>query len=377
MSDNRESWGRARIEPLAPLAFAVSTGIVVDRYFEPLGTFAWSVSAAALASIAAVAWRPRWVGGWAIVAAFVALGGAWHHYWWSDLAPGDLARATWTPGERRPCWVRGVPVEASTFRAGDDGPRDRGSTRTVLALTGINDGRGWRPASGKLQTWIAGDRSDLEAGSPIEAAGLIAPIEGPVNPGEVDFRPILRSRGIRLRLSVDEPSGVWPDPEGADWPLTRYLGVIRERAARLLASGLDPAVVPLAQALLLGRREAVDPEVNDAFARTGTTHLLAISGLHLQVLAVALGACVRAMGIGRKGANGVVIAGTVTYAVLVGLAPSVVRSAVMTLGGCFAGMKDRCVGRANLLSGAALATLLHNPADLFDVGCQLSFLAVA
>ncbi len=377
MSDDRESCRRGRIAPLAPLAFAVASGVVADRYVGPLGTFAWSVSALALACVAALAWRLRGFGGLAIVGAFVALGGGWHHYWWSDLVPDDLARAPWTSGERRPTWVRGVPVEAATFREGDGGPGDRGSTRTVLALTGINDGRGWRPASGKVQTWIAGDRSDLEAGRAVEAAGMLSTIEGPLNPGEVDFRPILRSRGIRLRLAVDEPSGVWADPEGLDWPWTRFLGEIRVRAALRLTSGLDPSVAPLASALLLGRREAVDPEVNDAFARTGTTHLLAISGLQLQVLAVALGACIRAMGMGRKGAFGVVIAGTVAYAMLVGLAPSVVRSAAMTVGACLAGMKDRCVGPANLLGGAALATLLHNPTDLFDVGCQLSFLAVA
>ena len=46
-------------------------------------------------------------------------------------------------------------------------------------------------------------------------------------------------------------------------------------------------------------------------------------------------------------------------------------------GPAWPGWRDRCVGPANLLSGAALVTLLLNPADLFDVGCQLSFLAVA
>ena len=311
------------------------------------------------------------------MAAFVALGGGWHHYWWSDLAPDDLARANWASAGRRPCWVRGVTVEGATFRTGDGGPGDRGSTRAIVALTGINDGRGWRAASGRVQTWITGDRSDLEAGRAVEAAGAMSAIEGPLNPGEFDYRPILRSKGIRLRLSVDEPSGIWPDPNGADWPWHRRLGAIRAWSARKLASGLDPSVAPLALALLLGVREAVDPEVNDAFARTGTTHLLAISGLHLQVLAVFLGACVRGVGVGRKGTFGVVALGTVAYAVLVGWAPSVVRSAAMTCGACAAGWKDRCARPANLLSGAALMTLVFNPSDLFDVGCQLSFIAVA
>ena len=362
---------------MMPLALAVAAGVLADRSAGPWGTFAWSASAVTLAVVGWLARRTRVPCDVAIVAAVVAIGGGWHHYWFSDLAADDLARASWPSGDRRPAWVRGVAVETATFREGDGGPVDRGSTRTVLALTGINDGRGWRAASGKLLTYIAADRSDLEPGRPVEAAGLLSPIEGPSNPGEVDFRPIYRSRGVRLRLTVDEPSGVWPDPAGAEWPWTRWLGETRARADRLLSTGLDGSTAPLASALLLGRREAVDPEVNDAFARTGTTHLLAISGLHLQVLALALGASARVMGVGRRSAYALVIAGTVGYALLVGLAPSVVRSAAMTVGACLAGMKDRCVGPANLLAGAALLTLLHNPADLFDVGCQLSFLAVA
>lgn len=377
MSEDRESSRRDRVAPLAPLALAVASGVAVDRFGIPWGTAAWAALAVAGSVVAALAWRSPKAGSVAILGAFVGLGGAWYHHRWSDLAPDDLARSAWAPGEQRPSWVRGVPVEVATFRPGAGGPSDRGSTRTVVALTGLHDGRGWRPASGLVQVSIVGDRSDLTPGLPVQAAGGLSAIEGPLNPGEVDFRPILRARGIRLRLAVDDPLGLWPDPLGEPWPWVRWLGATRIRAAEQLTGGLDPAVAPLAMALLLGRREAVAPEVNDAFARTGTTHLLAISGLHLQVLAVALGGTLRSLGVGRRRSYGAVIAATVAYALLVGLAPSVVRSAAMTVGACLAGMKDRCVGPANLLAGSALATLALNPADLFDVGCQLSFLAVA
>ena len=352
-------------------------GVAVDRWLDPWGTFAWSLAAMACALVAALARRAEGLRGPATIAAFVALGAAWHHQHWSDLAPDDLARAPWESAGPRPAWLRGVPVEAATFRPGQNGPDDRGSTRTTLALTAIHEGQGWRPISGQVQTFVVGDRSDLVPGRAVEAAGVLSSIDGPLNPGQVDFRPVLRARGIRLRLAVDDPSGIWPDPSGPDWPWTHFLGKVRAWSARRLASGLDPKVTPLALALLLGRREAVDPEVNDAFSRTGTTHLLAISGLHLQVLAVALGGCVRGLGFGRRTAFLTVMAATAAYALLVGLAPSVVRSAAMTLGACLAGLRHRGANPANLLGGAALATLAHNPADLFDVGCQLSFLAVA
>ncbi|WP_435020819.1 ComEC/Rec2 family competence protein [Tundrisphaera sp. TA3] len=369
---------RVRVAPLAPIAAAMSAGIVIDRFLDPWATAAWAALALAGAALAGAAWRRPRASSWAIAAAFVALGGSWHHRCWTDLEPDDLARGVWTADDRRPAWIRGVLDEPAAYRpGGGDRPDDRGSTRAVIAVTGWNDGRGWHPASGRVQAWIAGDRSDLEAGRPVEAAGTLGAIQGPPNPGEFDPRPMLRARGIRLRLAVDEPGAIWDDPRGEPWPTTRRLNAVRSWSARTLSDRLDPGVAPLASALLLGRREAVDPDVNDAFARTGTTHLLAISGLHLQVLAAVLAIGVRLLGMGRRGAFATVALGTVAYAILVGPAPSVARSAAMTVGVCLAGWCDRRTRPANLLAGALLATLLLNPANLFDVGCQLSFLAVA
>ena len=82
-------------------------------------------------------------------------------------------------------------------------------------------------------------------------------------------------------------------------------------------------------------------------------------------------------GVGRKRSWGLVGVATVTYGCLVGWSPSVTRSVVMTLVLCLGLFKDRRPRPANLLAVAALATLAFNPSDLFHVGCQLSFLAVA
>jgi competence protein ComEC len=363
------------VAPLVPLALAVAAGIAVDRSFEPCGTFTWAaIALGVVAAIEVGARRDRRAWDLALRAAFVAIGGGWHHHCWSDVAADDLARRV---SERpRPAWVRGVLREVLGKRPGA-GPGDPGATRAVLELTGICDGRLWQPASGRAQLFIAGDRTDLRAGEPVEAAGALARPEGPLNPGEFDFRNYLRAQGIRLRLSVDDPQSVWRDPAGTWWPWTRRLGAVRAWSQARLVGGLDARIAPLAAALVLGRREGVDPDVNDAFARTGTTHLLAISGLHLQVLAGVLWFAFRALGLGRRGAFSAVALATIAYALLVGLAPSVVRSAAMTVTYCLACLFDRKARPANTLALAALATLALNPAYLFDVGCQLSFLAVA
>ena len=366
------------VAPMMPAALGVIAGIVADRFVIGWGTLAWCSWAIVGAAVAIGEGRAGRRSSLGIILAFVGVGGAWHHGRWSDLAGDDLARGFSARDVPRPCWLRGMVVEAPVFRDDPDRPGGQGTTRTVVAVTGASDGRDWGRASGKVAAWIGGDRTDLEPGRPVELAGSLAPIGGPLNPGERDARESWRAEGVRLRVAVDSASGVWDDPHGEIWPWTYRLGRVRDWAYRRLVGGLDPSVVPLASALLLGRREGVDPGLNDAFARTGTTHLLAISGLHLQALAALVWLVARAVGLRHRPAlvGGGDRLGT-AYAGLVGLMPSVARSLAMTLAVCLAALIDRHARPANLLATAALATLWHDPTDLFDVGCQLSFLAVA
>ena len=143
-----------------------------------------------------------------------------------------------------------------------------------------------------------------------------------------------------------------------------------------MIEGLRPDVAALASALLLGRYDAVDQETFADFSRTGTTHILAISGLHMQALATVLGFTLTIVGVGRKPAALIVIIATLAYTLVVGPMPSVVRSAAMTVVVALAVICDYPVRSANVLALAALITLGFNPAFLFDAGCQLSFIAV-
>jgi competence protein ComEC len=358
--------------PLAPVAISVSLGVLADRFVVPWETITWS-AIAVCAGVIVLFVRSSWTFA-AVLVAFVALGAAWHHHHWSDLAPDDLARGDWSSGGL--VQLRGALAEVPTFRAGLQ-PHDQGATRTHLIVTGLYDGQAWHPASGRLAMSVPGDRSDLAMGQVVSAVGTLRPIEGPLNPGELDYRDLLRAEGIRLRLTVASPRSVWNEADEPDWPLLRLLGDARERSRKLLVDGLAEDVAPLGAALLLGRREMVDPADNDAFACTGTTHLLAISGLHLQVLAGLIWYVFRTLGLRRSWTFGAVLALTLLYGTLVGWVPSVARSAAMTVGVCMAGIFERQVRVGNLLGWAVPATLAWGPSNLFDVGCQLSFLGVA
>ena len=368
----------ARVVPLVPLAVAAVVAVAVDHQFGAWSTSVWVAIASILGAAGCVLSRHRVPGLVMVVLAVGALAGGWHHYRWWDVSADDLARVL--DESPRPVWWRGVVFDVLGFRPGS-GPDDAGVTRAVLEVAATCAGESWEPVSGWAILTIEGDRSDLRAGTPVEVAGNAALVAGPLNPGEFDYRAYLRAQGIRLRVSVDG-DGVWESAaaasaaRGAWWAGIRALGAVRAWSQARLARGLDPATAPLASALLLGRREGVDPDVNDAFARTGTTHLLAISGLHLQVLAWAMSLVFHVLGLSRRKTLVAVAVGTLAYSLLVGLMPSVVRSAAMTVTYCIAGLSDRPTRPANTLALAALTTLALNPAHLFDVGCQLSFLAI-
>ncbi len=378
-NDSRK--GPVQVAPLVPVLLAVMAGIVVDRTAKPWETMVWVGIALALGAVGLAMLRNRVVGAIAILGLWGAVAGAWHHHRWSDLAGDDLARSL---GETpRPAWVRGLLRETLGFRKPARGVDNDGVTRVVLDVKAVQTAQGWQDVSGRALVSIKGNRAEIKAGDAVEAAGLLSVVARPLNPGEFDYRGYLRAQGVRLRLTVDEPSGVWKIAEPSSQVFDpkrlalRTLGAVREWSKARLEASLDPSVAPLAAALVLGRREGVDEDVNDAFKRTGTTHLLAISGLHMQVLALGLGWALGLIGVDRKASRGLVLVATVAYALLVGLMPSVVRSAAMTVTYCASVYFDRHGGPANTLAMAGLVTLAWNPSDLFDVGCQLSFLAVA
>ena len=201
--------------------------------------------------------------------------------WRPTILPGAIGRLRGPRGS-------GAPSSKGPTHYPSDLPDDDGSTRLVLDVKAASDGERWHAASGRILVYVVGTLAGSECGDPVYAAGMMGAIPGPRNPGESDRRDRSRAEGMRLRMSVKDPGSVWPDPDGSPDLWWRWIGRARARSRAALVAGLAPDVSALGAALLLGRREAVDPDLNDAFARTGTMHLLAISGLHLQVLAYVL-----------------------------------------------------------------------------------------
>ncbi len=148
---------------------------------------------------------------------------------------------------------------------------------------------------------------------------------------------------------------------------------------RLRSAGLSDEELHLTEALLWGNREGLTREVKAKFRLTGGSHLLALSGMHLGIIFSILSVlCVRWVRFSRLRwiVIPLLVCGLWGYALLCGFPASLVRSAVMLTLVCVGLMMFRSVPLLHSLSLSALLILGFSPFLLFDIGFQLSCLAV-
>jgi competence protein ComEC len=206
------------------------------------------------------------------------------------------------------------------------------------------------------------------------ARGFLVSLEEPRLPGLAD-----RNRGARWSLLRGriEASEFWKIPvsdRGAfeGWR-PRVRGVLASRVGRSLP-GPVRSIIPM---LIWGERATIDPEIERTFRATGTMHLLAISGLHVSLVALLLEFLLR-LAVRRPLPRVLLVLAALSgYGALVGPMPSVVRSIVMAA--CL--LTARAVGRAGGTAVAWWLALLFvacaTPGEFPRPGMQLSFAGTA
>lgn len=153
-------------------------------------------------------------------------------------------------------------------------------------------------------------------------------------------------------------------------------GEIRERASEGLGRGVPAREAALARGFVLGEDDEIDPRTEEDFRRSGLSHLLAVSGQNVTLLALLAMPLLGAFGIPLRERLLWVLALIAVYVPVAGAGPSIQRAAVMGAVGVLATLGGRRTSRLYALALAALVTLAIDPDIGADVGWQLSFAAV-
>lgn len=256
----------------------------------------------------------------------------------------------------------------------------RGERSVLLGnAISIDMGAGALPTRGRIRISVSEGLDaapSLVPGTTVEVTGWIRPPTKPMNPGpdRPPREPIctIDTDGWALVIETSHSTLLAP--------LRRAQYALQSGARRVLrldqTEQADPASALLA-ALVLGQHDPGYEEAYDPFRRVGLAHLLAISGLHLAILAAAAAWLLRAIGPGwRVEAVGVAIAVGLLLVIVPARTP-IVRAGVMVL----ALLGARALGRRHdplaVLAWTALAIALWSPYQVFDLGYQLSFGLVA
>lgn len=197
------------------------------------------------------------------------------------------------------------------------------------------------------------------------------------NPGEFNAKMYWYSKGVRYQgfTASDEIKLIEYVPLG--W-FDVSLETVRNYSSEVLDKWVGEENAPLIKAILLGDKSDLDTETKRIFTNTGAMHMLAVSGMHIGLIVVLLGGVFKRLFFyrGRVAALWIMILLLWFYAFLTGFSASVTRAVVMFTVLIFAGFMRRGYQPVNSLSVAGFFILVWDPMAIFDIGFQLSFLAM-
>jgi len=247
--------------------------------------------------------------------------------------------------------------------------RDK-TTHLRLSASEIRVDEAWRPVSGTALLFVP----RYPAYSYGDVLLVRGKLETPPQLGDFDYKDYLAHQGIYTTM-------LYPEIEiletGQGFPPLEWGYSLRNSLSQTLTEVLPEPQASLAQGIILGMRGNIPSSVRDNFINSGTAHLLAISGLHLSIVAGIL----LSLGIwlfGRRGYAYIWLAliAIWLYTLLTGMHPPVFRAAIMVSLFLVAELLGRQRSAITALALAAAIMVGLNPQVLWDAAFQMSFAAM-
>ena len=218
----------------------------------------------------------------------------------------------------------------------------------------------------------------LSIGTKVIINEKITPIIGAKNPYQFDYASYVKHQGIYHEINskyseILKLEKVAPSIKGYAEQLRNYC------VYKLAQTNIAHKQLAVIQALVLGQKSALDKQLYQSYAAAGAIHILAVSGLHVGILyaiLLVLFAPVTRLKKGEVIRSVFIVLLLWCYALFTGLSTSVCRAVTMFSFFAFAQSLGRKTSTINTLSLSFICLLFYNPLYLFQVGFQLSYLAV-
>ena len=236
----------------------------------------------------------------------------------------------------------------------------------------------WEDTGIKSLLYLGGQKvNSLSQNDFILAMTKFHPIANKNNPGEFNAINFWKTKGI-THVCYLKDIDIFEVKRFQDNWIDSQLAQLRNKLSQVLKNELNGSNLAIAQALILGDKSLLDQETRNSFGATGAMHVLAVSGLHIGIITQLLLYLFQFSSklITRRNAVLITVLLLWIYALLTGFSPSVVRAVFMfsvlilsqETGGNYAPI--------NVLFFTAFILILFNPYVIYDIGFQLSYLAM-
>lgn len=359
--------------PLIPLLLALMAGIVVGLWLPGLSSVLVAVATVFLILLHILLKKHRVY----LVPLFLFLAlGYWSLQGWTSprLPENHISRFI----DDKPWHMIGTL----------DGPPQRlpDRMRFTLMVESLTRKQMCYPVIGAIRVTVHGNLDDLGSGDRVGCLARLKEIRNFNNPGGFDYRRYMTFQGICASASVSKENLLIKMHAAKTSRFRQALVRSRHSVSSLIERACPQETRGLLKALIVGDRSEISPETREVFNRIGIAHLLAISGLHIGMVAtlaflgfrliLARSQRILLAAWATKGAALLSVFPVLFYGFLAGMSPATQRAVIMVLVFLMALLFEKEQDTINTLTLAALVILIISPTALFTISFQLSFAAV-
>ncbi|HEX7415594.1 MAG TPA: DNA internalization-related competence protein ComEC/Rec2 [Smithellaceae bacterium] len=254
----------------------------------------------------------------------------------------------------------------------------------VRCLRQIKD-KSYEPVSGDIRLVIPSDLN-FQYGDFIRFHSALKKIQSFQNPGGFDYERYMNLQGIYATGFIANSSNIILLRQNTASGIRLKLETFRLYLKQIIYQNASTPQREIIEAMTIGNQNAIPADVRDNFNKTGTSHILSISGLHIGMVAATIFFIISLILKSSeylmlrfniiKLASAAAFLMVLIYALIAGMGVTVIRSALMALVFLIALFLGRQKDIFNALALTALIILVISPEALFDISFQLSFTSV-